>query len=251
MASGSAEPITTGSLVQEMTDLRRLADFPSPAYKTVQFSSYDHRSVLPGGPEWFANSDGFGKEPVPNFEAVLKPPAGDKPGEYLICDVAGPGAIVRTWTAAIKGTIRLWLDDAGTPVYDGSAQEFMLCPYATYAKEAGIERDVLEGTFAQRNAGYCPIPFVKRCRMIWVGNHRDIHFYQVQIRSYEPDAEVVAFKPGDLTRYGKAIRQAARVLASPDDEWAYRSSAPPVPIAATIAPGARENILKMKRKYGQ
>ena len=88
-ACGSADagPITTGTLIEEMVDMRRLAEFPDPYYKTLQFSSYDHRSALPGGPEWFANSDGFGREPMPNFEAVVKEPDEKGVGEYLICDV--------------------------------------------------------------------------------------------------------------------------------------------------------------------
>ena len=73
LAAG-AEPITTGTLLDEMVDMVGLAGFPDPAYKTVQFSSYDRRSSVPGGPSWFANSDGFGREPQPNFEAVLVEP---------------------------------------------------------------------------------------------------------------------------------------------------------------------------------
>ena len=117
----SAEPITTGSLVREMLDMQRLAELPDPYFETVQYSSYDHRSTGPGGPDWFANSDGFGGEPVPNFEAVLKQPDEKGIGEYLICDVAGPGAIVRVWTAAIGGTLKVYLDAAEKPIFDGSA----------------------------------------------------------------------------------------------------------------------------------
>ena len=106
----ASEPkaITTGSLLRQMIDMVGLASFPEPGYQTVQFSSYDHRSALPGGPDWFANSDGFGNEPVPNFEAVLEKPNDEGIGRYLICDVEGSGAIVRTWTAAIAGTIRVF-----------------------------------------------------------------------------------------------------------------------------------------------
>ncbi|MBN2129527.1 MAG: hypothetical protein JW741_08520, partial [Sedimentisphaerales bacterium] len=56
---------TTGSLFEEMVAMEGLARFPEPAFRMVQFSSYDHRSRLPGGPDWFANSDGFGGEPIP------------------------------------------------------------------------------------------------------------------------------------------------------------------------------------------
>ncbi|HQI29008.1 MAG TPA: hypothetical protein PLT20_13060, partial [Sedimentisphaerales bacterium] len=87
--------ITTESLFQEMIDMANLARFPSPAFRTLQFSSYDRRSKLPGGPDWFANSDGFGGEPIPNFEKVLRAPDADGVGEYLIADIEGPGAVVR------------------------------------------------------------------------------------------------------------------------------------------------------------
>ena len=48
--AGGATPVHTGSLLSEMTDLARLADLPHPFYKTIQFSSYDRSSSLPGGP---------------------------------------------------------------------------------------------------------------------------------------------------------------------------------------------------------
>ena len=56
----SGDAVTTGSLYEEMIDMVWLTKYPEPAYRTIQYSSYDRRSVLPGGPGWFANSDGFG-----------------------------------------------------------------------------------------------------------------------------------------------------------------------------------------------
>ena len=85
--------INTGVLLREMIDLHRLADFPRPAFKTVQFSSYDRQSTLPGGPGWFANNDGFGGEEIPNFEAVAKEPSEDGIGEYVT-------ATGRSWQGA-------------------------------------------------------------------------------------------------------------------------------------------------------
>ena len=102
--------INTGLLFEEMIDMVNLSEFPNPTYKTIQFSSYDRRSKLPGGPDWFANSDGFGGEPIPNFEEVISEPDSAGVGEYLIADIDGPGAIVRVWTAAIGGNIKMFLD---------------------------------------------------------------------------------------------------------------------------------------------
>lgn len=238
-----ADPVTTGSLLREMVDLRHLGDFPNPSYKTVQFSSYDHRSVLPGGPDWFANSDGFGGESTPNFEKVLKEPGADKIGEYLVCDVSGPGAIVRVWTAAIEGTIRLYLDGDSKPVYDGSAEDFFLRTYKPYLAEAGLSEKEYTNTFSQRNAGYYPVPFARRCRIVWIGNLKEIHFYQIQIRKYARDAKIITFSPKDLRTYKQDILDAIQVLKDPDAHWKYASKEEPVSIATVIAPGENKEVL--------
>ncbi len=242
-----AEVITTGSLIKEMVDMHRLAGFPDPAFRTIQYSSYDHRSTLPGGPDWFANSDGFGGEPVPNFEAVLKASDGDEPGEYLICDVEGPGAIVRCWTAAIAGEIRMYLDGADEPVFDGTADDFLRRPYNVFAKTAGVVPTVFDDTFNQRNATYCPIPFAKRCRIVWIGPVKHIHFYEVQMRLYEPDAEVVTFRPEDLKTYERQIRRVAPMLASANENWAYRGiDISRTALEATAKVGKRAELLKLE-----
>lgn len=239
----SGETITTGSLVAEMIDMHHLAEFPSPFYKTVQFSSHDRRSSLPGGPDWFANSDGFGREPIPNFEAVLREPDKKGIGEYLVCDVKGPGAIVRTWTAAINGTIRMFLDDADTPVFDGPADEFFKDPTGRYAAAAGVDGGLFAGTFQQRDACYLPVPFARRCRIVWTGNVQKIHFYEVQIRCYEAGTEVKAFRAGDLKEYRKTFERVTGVLADPNGAWPYASKREPLPIECNIEPGATAEVL--------
>jgi hypothetical protein len=109
--SEKQKTITTETLLQEMVDLWQLTEYPEPEYKTIQFSSYDRRSTVPEGPGWFSNSDGFGGEPIPNFEKVLSEPDEEGIGEYLIADVKGPGAIVRLWSAAISGQVELFLKE--------------------------------------------------------------------------------------------------------------------------------------------
>ena len=64
--------VTFDSLLSEMTRLGSLSQYPDPSYKTVQFSSTDRRSTAPYSSELYANSDGFGKEPLPNVLRVLK-----------------------------------------------------------------------------------------------------------------------------------------------------------------------------------
>ncbi|MBE3070386.1 MAG: hypothetical protein IMZ66_09150, partial [Planctomycetes bacterium] len=111
--AGAGEPaaaVTTATLLDEMTDLAGLARWPQPAYRNVQFSSYDRRSTTSEAPGWFSNADGFGGEPIPGFLKVLREPRDGRPGLFLVADVAGPGAIVRGWSAGMGGVLRVVLD---------------------------------------------------------------------------------------------------------------------------------------------
>jgi len=244
-AAVEGKTITTGSLVEEMVDMVNLTEFPNPYYKTVQYSSYDHRSRVPGTADWFANSDGFGGEPVANFEKVLTPPNAAGIGEYLICDQTGPGAIVRVWTAAINGTIRMILDDSAEPAYEGPAAEFFMYPYLRFCSAGGLDESLFDGTFQQRNACYFPIPFQKRCRIIWKGNLQKIHFYQIQIRCYQSDTKVETFAPEDLKRYRKILESAAHILANLED-WACRSQLEPVALNKRIAARQTAELLALE-----
>jgi hypothetical protein len=153
---------------------------------------------------WFYNSDGFGGEPIPGFEKVVTPPDTSGTGTYLICDVNGPGAILRLWTAGINGRIRLFLDNQQKPVYDGAAEEFF---WNTAAKISGINNELTcPDIYRQFDATYFPIPFSQKCRIEWTGNIKKIHFYHVGVRLYDEDAEVETFQPGDLSIYAKKLK---------------------------------------------
>jgi hypothetical protein len=212
-----AQRITTGTLFEEMIDLKRLSSVPDPYYDMVQFSSCDHRSTLPGGPDWWANSDGFGGEPVPNFEEVIRYNPEEKTGEFVVADVEGPGAIVRLWTASINGGVKMYIDDMDDPVFDGPAQTFFDAPYSHYEKEfRQVDKELFNKTVCQRDASYAPIPFAQRLRVVWSGNPDELHFYQMQVRLYDRFAEVQSFTPEDIRRYAEVINRVAAVLDDPD-----------------------------------
>jgi hypothetical protein len=239
------QTITTGSLFEEMTDMVRLARFPKPAFRTVQFSSYDRRSDLPGGPNWFANSDGFGGEPIPNFAKVLKEPNQDGVGEYLIADVAGPGAIVRVWTAAISGDIKVFLDGADTPMYDGRADAFFHRPYDAFETIQAIDKARFDRTVYQRDASYAPIPFAKHLRVVWTGNIRQIHFYELQVRLYDKEASVVSFQPSDIHDYREIIDKVTLTLADPDKDMVSHLSSP-TSFDLSLAPGEQKPGVRLE-----
>jgi hypothetical protein len=243
---GTAETVTTGTLFREMVDLHRLAFFPNPAFRTIQYSSFDHRSRLPGGPDWFANSDGFGGEPTPNFEQVLQAPDAEGVGEYLIADIPGPGAIVRLWSAAISGDISLYLDGQTEPVYHGPAIDFFHRTLDGFSSIEGLNRDRLEETVYQRDASYAPIPFARQMRLIWRGDLKTIHFYQVQVRLYDSGAQVESFTPQDLVTHAETIDQVTAALADPDSHLPADSSQQRLDFQADLEPGAGQDLLTLE-----
>lgn len=243
--SPEIEAITTEDLFKEMIDMAGLTYFPDPPYRTVQFSSFDHRSNLPGGPDWFANSDGFGGEPIPNFEEVIREPGEDGIGEYLIADIHGPGAIVRLWTARINGQINLFLDDQIEPLYDGPAQDFFQKTYDLYKEVEYLDRKQMEKTVYQRDASYTPIPFASRMRLVWIGNLKEIHFYQVGVRLYPEDTVIQSFSPQDLVTHRDSINKVLSALADPDEHLDQISSESPVIFAMTLQPGEEQEIFSI------
>jgi hypothetical protein len=240
------EMITTETLFQEMIDMVKLTYYPEPTYKTVQFSSFDRRSNLPGGPDWFANSDGFGGEPIPNFEGVLQEPGEDGIGEYLIADVRGPGAVVRLWTAAITGQIKFFIDDQMTPLYDGPAQDFFQKPYDSFSEIENLDRELLERTVYQRDASYAPIPFAKGMRLEWIGNVKEIHFYQVGVRVYETGTRVQSFSADDLNTYRETINHVLSSLSDPDKNLEPRSKDNPFNFSVEIDPSEKEELFSLE-----
>jgi len=231
--------ITTGTLLREMTDLRRLATLAGPEYRAIQYSSYDRRSSSPGRPGWFANEDGFGGEPVPGFEDVIRPPDSSGTGVYLICDVRGPGAIQRLWTATISGMIRLYIDSADKPVYEGEAQEFFHNPLAALTN-GKVQAGSTNG-FRQFDAFYLPVPFSQRCRIEWTGNINDPHFYHVGLRIYEKGTKVESFSAENILKYSDALAGADSLLALKE----FTETLLPRPLIEkiTAAPGKR-TVLK-------
>ena len=205
--------VTTGSLLEEMTDLESLSRFPSPGYRTTQFSSHDRRSVSADLPGWFANSDGFGGEPIPGFEEVLEAPGEDGIGRYLVCHVEGPGAVVRLWTARITGKLEVYLDASRSPLYRGPAQRFFTHAYDAIGGTDGLYDQ--EAVFWQNTAGYYPIPFEKELKIVWEGNLEELHFYHLQVRQYDPGTRVESFSRTDLSTYSQQIGTAREILSDP------------------------------------
>ena len=210
----TSQVVTTEDLLLEMADLQRLTVSSGDTYRTLQYSSYDRRSKSPSDSGWFANEDGFGGEPFPGFEKVLKEPDSSGIGEYLICDIKEPGVIQRLWSAGITGKIRLFLDDPSEPFYEGDA--IPLFHNTLNALTSGKIEDDYTGSVRQFDASYFPISFSKNCRLEWIGNIKELHFYHVGFRIYKEGTKIESFRDVDLMQIKSKIDETTEILLDPD-----------------------------------
>ena len=211
--------VNTGTLLQELTDLSRLTLAPDGEYSLCQFSSYDRRSSHPYSPGWFQNSDGFGGEPIPGFMEILSEADSSGTGEYLICDVKGPGAVVRTWTAMMNGVIKLFLDGKEEPFYEGPAEDFLWNMAGSFY---GDTTAYFERIFRQNDASYFPLAFSEGCRIEWKGELAKLHFYHIDIRKYKPGTKVRSFRIEDFETYALIIGELATRFSDLDEVDADR-----------------------------
>lgn len=198
VAAGCAAPrITTGSLLNEMTDLAGLCEYPDPPFTCSQFSSYDRRSKTPDDPEgWFANHDSGNYLRVEQ-QAERK--------EYVMAEMDGPGAIVRIWSANPKGTLRIYLDHAERPVLEAPLADVL------GGRLPGIPEPIA-GVHSRGWNSYFPIPYARHCKLT---SDEGGFYYHVNYRTYPPGTRVVSFRPEDFERLSGRIEQVAAALAAP------------------------------------
>ena len=106
----NAKQIDLASLLEEMLDRRKIAEFPQPEFVCKQASSYNRRSKSPGNPDWFASGDFCQFYGSNEIEGCT---------EWIMLDVEGPGAVARWWQTQFRGigTIRIYLDGASEPIF--------------------------------------------------------------------------------------------------------------------------------------
>lgn len=201
MVTGCQTPqpatITTRSLLSEMTNLERLARWPSPAFTCRQFSSYDrHSTTEQDADTWFANMDrGY----------YLREEAHGGRTEYVMMDAAGPGAIVRIWSANPDGTLRVYLDHADEPIIEAPFKALL----------GGAWPGLPEPLAGQRSKGwnlYFPIPYAAHCKVTC--DAKDL-YYHINYRTYSADTPMQTFTPKDLEDLVGQIADVARVLREP------------------------------------
>jgi len=210
--------ITTESLLDDLTNLRRLAQLPSPSYTTRQASSYDRKSKSPQE-GWFANGDA-------GQYIRVEDKAGRK--EFVMMDEVGPGAIVRIWSANPKGNLRIYLDGSETPALEAPMNKLLGGGFE------GIPKP-LAGEYAKGWNLYFPIPYARHCK---VTSDDGKFYYHVNYRTYEKGTNVKSFARDDLTRGAARISDAAKRLGFPREGGAPPADRKKTPFDVSVAPGS-------------
>lgn len=207
------DEVSVLSLVDEMVDLDGLARTPQFRYVARQESSYDRRSRVPGADDsWFANDD-FATEAAPNLRRVETDSAGRK--RYVLLDARGPGAVVRMWTAAPAGTMRIWIDDDPRPALEAPMEALLSGSLAPFGPPIGQ-------ITARGYSLYFPFPFRSHCLITvdslesidpFSGRPVDRLYFQIGYRQY--DAGVAShLRPFSGAELERATPAVARVRAA-------------------------------------
>ena len=232
--------ISVLTLLHEMGDLDHLARLPTARFAAGQAASTDRRSRRPeDGASWFANDD-FVTDTLANLVRVETGPAGGK--RYVLLDAAGPGAVVRIWSATPTGTLRMYVDDDPQPALE-----------APMAALLGGEVSPFPAPFAQVTARgynlYFPFPYRRRCVVTvdsivsadpFTGRPMAKLYYQIGTRRYRPGsaAGVRPYSAAEVARAGGALARAASVLREGLPPAAAKAGRQLVSIpAAKVEPG--------------
>lgn len=101
-----------------------------------------------------------------------------------LADLKGPGAVVRLWSPNPNGQVKIYIDDAPTPVVDAPLTKLLdgsLPPFVTPLTQSA------SGGFLS----YVPIPYAKRC-LITVDDPKGL-YYQVNSVAYPAGTRVRSF----------------------------------------------------------
>jgi hypothetical protein len=230
--AAEAGEISVLTLLREMVDLDQLARLPSPPFVAGQAASTDRRSRSRDDPQgWFANDD-FVTDAAPNLVRVETTPDGGK--RYVLLDVAGPGALVRLWSANPAGTLRITVDGESRPVVEA--------PFAGLLRgEVSPFVAPLAHVTARGSNLYFPIPYRSRCLVTvdsivspdpFNGRPTAKLYYQIGYRSY-PAAAGAGVRPYAASEVTRALGALGRVAAI------LRDGPPP------LAPGPGRSLVDL------
>lgn len=224
-------PVTVKSLLEELTDRARLAEYAGDRWSLHHVSSYDRHSVAKDQEGWFANND---------WDNYLRKEAHNGREEYVLLDTDGPGVITRFWAAGHpnqKAHLRFYMDGQERPFWDADHTGALIghnTSIGTPLSQRSVEQDSLhinEGAQPGHNL-YAPIPFAHHIKITYEkapGGADAGFWYNIDYRIYQPGTSVESFSARSTTRYAAEFLKTNRVLQAFMDK----------PLLAAVVPGEK------------
>jgi hypothetical protein len=206
--------ISVLTLLHEMAELDHLSRLPGARFTAGQTASTDRRSKQPSDANgWFANDD-FVTDTEANLVRVEAAPDGGK--RYVLLDAAGPGAVVRIWSANPTGTLRIYIDGDARPALEAPMAALLSGGVSPFVAPFGQ-------VTARGYSLYFPIPYRSRCVVTvdsivspdpFNGRPTAKLYYQIGTRAYRPAAagDLRPYAPAELVRAGGALARTAGLL---------------------------------------
>ncbi|MBD3265099.1 DUF2961 domain-containing protein, partial [bacterium] len=156
---------------------------------------------------------------------------------YVLAEEEGPGCITRLWLdGQVRGRLRIYFDGASAPAIESPIEAFFsgtVKPFTqplVYGKEA---------TGSGTRVSYFPLPFRKACR-IELQSTTDAVKYQVAVRKFDADADIVTYNHPPDAQVSAAMEQLTSIYNAPAPVRYSQNAEPTKQI--TLKPGER-NIL--------
>lgn len=209
MVAQQSKAVTYEQLLDQMTDLDRLADFPQETYQSKMSSSHDRRATDPffmDESNWSSNDD-FVETGKWDQLVAVEERNGEK--EFVLLDVDGPGVIQRIWFAqgVNAGNIRIYLDGHSEPVIDMPIEQMIKSgEFPFLAPIANIRAEGYNSNL--------PIPYASHCRVA-VTQAAERFWYQISCRAYQAGTPIESYSPALIEKHADQIRAVAQTLSEP------------------------------------
>jgi hypothetical protein len=220
--------LTCKSLLEELTDRSRLAEYPGGAWSLNHVSSYDRRSVAKDQEGWYANND---------LDNYLRKENNQGRDEYVLLDAAGPGVITRFWVGGSpnkKAHLRFYIDGQTRPFWEADHTGALIgqnTAVGSPLSQRTIEQDTLhinEGSQPGHNL-YAPIPFARHLKITYdkaPGDTAGGFWYNIDYRIYRPGTAMESFSGRSTSRYAAAFHKTNMELQVFMDESPLKAKVP-------------------------
>ena len=208
-----AQTVTTESLLRDMIDRDKIANYPTNDFRLKQHSSYNRLSKTPEDTRgWFANSDFTSqgaKEGVNDrFIRTELNAKGEK--EWVLMEHLAPGALVRVWMPlnfVDKSTVRFYFDGEKTPRIETNL-------YNLFNGEGEIPYPFAHKSLMSA-VSFFPIPYAKSCK---ITVSEKPFFFQYTFREYTDKANIKTFELADFEKNKSLIKEVGEQLLHPTNE---------------------------------